>query len=273
MSVESYRGSPGKFDSRTLNMKTLNRWTGRSRRPETDPDPLEEKLPEREWPVPGSLSSDRWRVSSYSASSRHRCGCFIRAVTNARRAFAGFACTFGRLEVCHGRCARHTYDDTGSRSSWHTPGRDIWGLPFVRGQSTPQEWEAQKSLLLCWCRLSLCACHLLCACLFNEKPQHMLASSRALGVGSCPTLRCYVCVCICMCVCIYIYIYICIMCIYIYIYMFMMYIYIYIYIYIIHNIMYKHVHICAHVCIYIYIHMQRERERCIHTCYVCVTYT
>ena len=29
MSVESYRESPGKFDSRTLNRKTLNRWTGR----------------------------------------------------------------------------------------------------------------------------------------------------------------------------------------------------------------------------------------------------
>ena len=29
MSVEFYRGSPGKFDSRTLNTKTLNRWTGR----------------------------------------------------------------------------------------------------------------------------------------------------------------------------------------------------------------------------------------------------
>ena len=29
MSVEFYRGSPGKFDSRTLNRKTLNRWTGR----------------------------------------------------------------------------------------------------------------------------------------------------------------------------------------------------------------------------------------------------
>ena len=30
MSVESYRESPGKFDSRTLNRKTLNRWTGRT---------------------------------------------------------------------------------------------------------------------------------------------------------------------------------------------------------------------------------------------------
>ena len=29
MSVEFYRGSPGKFDSRTLNRKTLSRWTGR----------------------------------------------------------------------------------------------------------------------------------------------------------------------------------------------------------------------------------------------------
>ena len=29
MSVEFYRGSPGKFDSRTLNGKTLTRWTGR----------------------------------------------------------------------------------------------------------------------------------------------------------------------------------------------------------------------------------------------------
>ena len=28
MSVEFDRGSPGKFDSRTLNRKTLNRWTG-----------------------------------------------------------------------------------------------------------------------------------------------------------------------------------------------------------------------------------------------------
>ena len=30
MSVESYRGSPGKFASRTLNRKTLDRWTGRT---------------------------------------------------------------------------------------------------------------------------------------------------------------------------------------------------------------------------------------------------
>ena len=30
MSVEFYRESPGKFDSRTLNRKTLNRWTGRN---------------------------------------------------------------------------------------------------------------------------------------------------------------------------------------------------------------------------------------------------
>ena len=29
MSVEFYRESPGKFDSRTLNRKTLDRWTGR----------------------------------------------------------------------------------------------------------------------------------------------------------------------------------------------------------------------------------------------------
>ena len=29
MSVELYRESPGKFDSRTLNRKTLTRWTGR----------------------------------------------------------------------------------------------------------------------------------------------------------------------------------------------------------------------------------------------------
>ena len=31
MSVEFYRGSPGKFDSRTLSRKTLSRWTGRMR--------------------------------------------------------------------------------------------------------------------------------------------------------------------------------------------------------------------------------------------------
>ena len=30
MSVEFYRESPGKFDSRTLDRKTLNRWTGRT---------------------------------------------------------------------------------------------------------------------------------------------------------------------------------------------------------------------------------------------------
>ena len=29
MSVEFDRGSPGKFDSRTLNRETLDRWTGR----------------------------------------------------------------------------------------------------------------------------------------------------------------------------------------------------------------------------------------------------
>ena len=31
MTVECYGESPGKFDSRTLNRKTLNRWTGRIR--------------------------------------------------------------------------------------------------------------------------------------------------------------------------------------------------------------------------------------------------
>ena len=30
MSFEFDRESPGKFDSRTLNRKTLNRWTGRT---------------------------------------------------------------------------------------------------------------------------------------------------------------------------------------------------------------------------------------------------
>ena len=34
MSVEFHRGSPGKFDPRTLNRETLSRWTGR-----TGPDP------------------------------------------------------------------------------------------------------------------------------------------------------------------------------------------------------------------------------------------
>ena len=29
MSVEIYRGSPGKFDSRTLSRETLDGWTGR----------------------------------------------------------------------------------------------------------------------------------------------------------------------------------------------------------------------------------------------------
>ena len=29
MSVEFYRESPGKFDSRTLSRETLSRWTGR----------------------------------------------------------------------------------------------------------------------------------------------------------------------------------------------------------------------------------------------------
>ena len=33
MSVELYRESLGKFESRTLNRKTLNRWTGRSATP------------------------------------------------------------------------------------------------------------------------------------------------------------------------------------------------------------------------------------------------
>ena len=32
MSVEFYRGSPGKFDSRTLSRETLSRWTGRTTR-------------------------------------------------------------------------------------------------------------------------------------------------------------------------------------------------------------------------------------------------
>ena len=30
MPVEFYKGSPGKFDPRTLNRKTLTRWTGRT---------------------------------------------------------------------------------------------------------------------------------------------------------------------------------------------------------------------------------------------------
>ena len=32
MSVEFYRESPGKFDSRTLSRETLSRWTGRTRK-------------------------------------------------------------------------------------------------------------------------------------------------------------------------------------------------------------------------------------------------
>ena len=32
MSVEFYRESPGKFDSRTLNRESLSRWTGRTLR-------------------------------------------------------------------------------------------------------------------------------------------------------------------------------------------------------------------------------------------------
>ena len=35
MSVNFDRGSPGKFDSRTLNRKPLNRWTGRTSPPST----------------------------------------------------------------------------------------------------------------------------------------------------------------------------------------------------------------------------------------------
>ena len=33
MSIEFYRGSPGKFDSRTLSRETLSRWTGRGSEP------------------------------------------------------------------------------------------------------------------------------------------------------------------------------------------------------------------------------------------------
>ena len=32
MSIEFYRGSPGKFDSRTLSRETLSRWTGNTSR-------------------------------------------------------------------------------------------------------------------------------------------------------------------------------------------------------------------------------------------------
>ena len=39
MSVEFYRGSPGKFDSRTLSRTTLNRWTGRTLTTPPEPDP------------------------------------------------------------------------------------------------------------------------------------------------------------------------------------------------------------------------------------------
>ena len=59
MSVEFYRESPGKFDSRTLNSKTLSRWTGRKMRrdapSEHSRDPIS-KVPHPIWasqPWPG----------------------------------------------------------------------------------------------------------------------------------------------------------------------------------------------------------------------------
>ena len=56
MSVEFDRGSPGKFDSRTLNRKTLNRWTGRIITPPTSPHdcyaaPEEDETPIRTLPT------------------------------------------------------------------------------------------------------------------------------------------------------------------------------------------------------------------------------
>ena len=40
MSVEFYRESPGKFDSRTLNREIINWWTGRTERPGAERIPL-----------------------------------------------------------------------------------------------------------------------------------------------------------------------------------------------------------------------------------------
>ena len=50
MSVEFYRGSPGKFDSRTLSRETLSRWTGRIR-----------------WYPPGRLAASHERQESACA--------------------------------------------------------------------------------------------------------------------------------------------------------------------------------------------------------------
>ena len=46
MSVEFYRGSPGKFDSRTLGRKALSRWTGRITLALQAPRPEDEAVPQ-----------------------------------------------------------------------------------------------------------------------------------------------------------------------------------------------------------------------------------
>ena len=69
MSVEFYRESPGKFDSRTLNRKTLNRWTGRNAiiyfqvytvcaKPLQGLGPLGRTSRDGSWPYPFKLNTE-----------------------------------------------------------------------------------------------------------------------------------------------------------------------------------------------------------------------
>ena len=65
MSVEFYRGSSGKFDSRTLSRETLSRWTGRT-------------LAKRSCPVRRSRAIMRGKLSSSTAECRSLLVCFLR---------------------------------------------------------------------------------------------------------------------------------------------------------------------------------------------------
>ena len=52
MSVEYYRESPGKFDSRTLSRKSLSRWTGRIPRASFSRGVLSSQTPVRLFVIP-----------------------------------------------------------------------------------------------------------------------------------------------------------------------------------------------------------------------------
>ena len=99
MSVELYRESHGKFDSRTLNRKTLSRWT------------------ERKWHW-SVLEVPSWRARELTK----RCGCLFRRRNTAAESFQTIADVNGfqhreLANYCGCVFLRVSYDSTWVRSS------------------------------------------------------------------------------------------------------------------------------------------------------------